>query len=346
MGNASEPATFEEAQNLGRRGGAAAWLEAWAVRILLGGVGRLPHPLQRGLLGAVARLAMGLDRRHTDAARSFLTQALGAEAGRDDGRVRRAYRHLFQLSVDSAAFGRRVPAGRLLEHYELHLGPGVREAFEGGGGGIVVTPHVGDWEAGSAALAQLIRGPVYALAKPPKNRYLARQILRSREERGVRVMPRRGGMAQSGGILSSGGWIAMLLDQRPRGKSVLAPFFGRQAPCERSAAVLMRRLGVPVVFGACYLTERPFRYELRLERLLRPEEAARLSLPELVTRINQEQERLILAAPEQYFWLHDRYRDAPEPPGGSGDAAFAPEAAESPSPGAGGRGSSAAEERP
>jgi KDO2-lipid IV(A) lauroyltransferase len=339
-------ASFGEEQNLGRRGGAVAWLEAWLVRGLLGGVGRLPHPLQRALLGGLARLAMRIDRRHTEAARGYLSAALGAEAAREDARIRRSYRHLFQLSVDSAAFERRVPAADLLGHFEVHLGPGVREAFEGGGGGIVVTPHVGDWEAGSAALAQLVRGPLYALAKPPKNRYLARQILRSREARGVRVMPRRGGMAQAGGILSSGGWIAMLLDQRPRGKSVLAPFFGRVAPCERSAAVLMRRLGVPVIFGACYLTDRPFRYELRLERMLRPEEAARLSLPELVARVNAEQERLILAAPDQYFWLHDRYRGASESPAASSGAVTPPEARESASPGAGGGGSSGSEERP
>lgn len=338
----SEPASFDEDQNLGRRGGPVAWLEAQAVGLLLGGVGRLPRGLQRALLGGLSRVALRLDRRHTEAARDYLRTALGPEAARDDGLIRGSYRHLFQLAVDSAAFPRRIPDARLLEHFELRLSPEVREAFAGEGGGIVVTPHSGDWEAGAAAMAKLVNGPLYALAKPPKNRYLARQLLRAREERGVRVMPRRGGMGQAGSILSSGGWIAMLLDQRPRGKSVVAPFFGRPVPCERSAAVLMRRLGVPVVFGSCFLLEEPFRYEMRFERLLTAEEASRLSLAQLVERINAEQERLILAAPEQYFWLHDRYRDAPAAPEGGSDG----EARESASPEAGGRGSSAEQERP
>ncbi|MFM7280995.1 MAG: hypothetical protein ACKO32_04355, partial [Planctomycetia bacterium] len=42
-----------------------------------------------------------------------------------------------------------------------------------------------------------------------------------------------------------------------------------------------------------------------------PEELTGASPEAVAARINAELERLILACPDQYFWLHDRYRGAP-----------------------------------
>jgi len=310
---ASSPVPFDREANLGSRGGAAAWLEYAAVRLALGGASRLPRAVRDALIGAIARLARRVDRRHAESARRFLAQALGPEADPAalDRRIVAAYRHLFRLSLDAEAFERKVHGERLLEHYAIEMGSGVREVIDAKRGGILVTPHVGDWEAGSATMPHLGMSPAYAVARPPKNRYLSEHLLRVRERRGLTVMPRHGGLAQAAKVLEGGGWIAMLLDQRPGGKHVLAPFFGRLVPCERSAAVLIRRMHVPVVTSACYLTDRPFRYELVFSRAFTAEELAPLSSVELVARINREVEGLILRHPEQYFWLHDRYRDAP-----------------------------------
>jgi lauroyl/myristoyl acyltransferase len=46
--------------------------------------------------------------------------------------------------------------------------------------------------------------------------------------------------------------------------------------------------------------------------VLQPRDFAGASPEEIATRINASLERLILARPEQYFWLHDRYRGADE----------------------------------
>jgi KDO2-lipid IV(A) lauroyltransferase len=311
----AEQVDFETEQKLGSRGGAAAWLESVFVRALMGGLSRLPRSAQRAMVSGAAHLAARLDRRHSDAARSFLRQALGCAQFELDGerRVVQAYRHLFQVSLDAEAFERHVPQESLLDHFSVKACEGFDDVVRAGKGGIMVTGHLGEWEAGSAVMPHVGMKPAYVVSRPPKNRYLSEHMLRVREDRGLTIMPRRGGMKQVGKILESGGWIAMLLDQRPRGKHVVAPFFGRPAPCERSAAVLMKRMGVPLVIGANFGVGRPFEYELVLSRVVRPEELAQLSVEELVTLINGELEALILSRPDQYFWLHDRYRGAPAP---------------------------------
>jgi len=336
----SEPITFDKELSIGNRGGVAAWCEYALTRGALGTLSRIPRPLQRVLVRALGEVAMRVDKRHTNAARSFLAQALGPEAAEEDWRIVRAYMHLFQLSLDSDAFQRKVPQATLLDHYTITASDEVFEGFRNGTGGIIVTPHVGDWEAGAAIMPHLGMDPAYAVAKPPRNRYLSHRVLEVRKQRRVNVMPRRGGMQQAAAIFERGGWIAMLLDQRPRVKYAMAPFFGRLAQSERSAAVLMKRLGVPIVFGACYLTDRPFHYDLRFPVRVEPEDLAQLSVNEIVARVNAELETLILAHPEQYFWIHDRYRDSPEQApvsesagspavADSSDAEVAPEAHES-----------------
>lgn len=320
-------------QVLGDRGGALAWVEYLATRALLGGLARLPDGGRELVARGLARVAKPLDRRHSDAARGYLRQALGHAAGgvappdaEVEARLLEAWRHFFRVTLEGPGMPRRVPPGSAGEHITVDACPDFERALALGRGGILVTPHVGDWEAGAAFMAHVGMRPAFAISRPPKNRPLSVWMLGLREGRGIALLPRRGGMTMAMRVVREGAWLAMMLDQRPRGNHVVAPLFGRPARCERGAAVMMRRLRVPVVLGACY-REAPFRYRTVLRSVLWPEELARLTPEQVVARINAELEALILAHPEQYLWLHDRYRGAPEAAdeGASGDAAPDPE---------------------
>ena len=102
----------------------------------------------------------------------------------------------------------------------------------------------------------------------------------------------------------------MLLDQRARTRPVMAPFFGRNARCDRSAGVLLRRLRCPVVFVAAYKTPKDLRWRFRAHEVLLPDDVAGKSAEEICTAVNQKLEAMILEESDQYFWLHDRYRGA------------------------------------
>jgi KDO2-lipid IV(A) lauroyltransferase len=295
---------------LGKRGGALAWIECAIARGALGGLARVPLPLRRPIVALLARLAKAVDRRRSQAARVFLRQALGQDlAGRAlERRVLDAWLHLFRITLDAEVLHKHVDFKELGRHVEMELCPDVRRILASKTGSILATPHVGDWETGSAALAWLGFDPFYAVAKPPKNRWLSVHVHRVRERRGVRMLPRRGAMKDAPAIVRGGGMIGLLLDQRAHQRPLLVPFFGRKARCDRSAAVLMKRLKAPVVVGACYLTGVPWRWRVHLPVVLWPEELEGKSVEDVTARLNQEFEKLILAAPEQYFWLHDRYR--------------------------------------
>ena len=296
----------------GNRTGVLASLESVLAEGTLGGLSRLPARAQEAFIDAIARAARRVDRRHTRAARDFVAQALPAldPAARED-LVLQSWRYFLTLLVRNVAFDRHVPVATRLAHYERDFSPEVEDLFERHAASIVVSPHLGDFEAGAAFFPAIGFPHFYAVAKPPKNRPLSISTQRLREGRGYRVIHRKGAFADMARIVAAGGSVALLLDQRPHGKAVIAPFFGRPARSERGAAVLLRRLSVPVIMGACFTTEVPYRYRMSFRTVLTPEELSGASPEAIVSRVNAETEKLILGHPEQYFWLHDRFRDAP-----------------------------------
>ncbi|MEZ5978267.1 MAG: hypothetical protein R3F34_08620 [Planctomycetota bacterium] len=298
----------------GPRRDVLARFEDLALAGALGFASRAPWPLVDGLLRGVARAAHLVDRRRNRAARAFLDAAFGAslDARRREEMVLDAYRHLFRVVAETERFARVVPRERILDHVRLELGERFGAMCEEPSSVVFVTPHVGNWEVGSLIVERLGFRPFAVVAKPTKNHFVSQRMLRSRRARGIEVLPRRGAMTDAPARVRAGGSLGLLLDQRARVKPVLAPLFGRPARCDRSAGVLIRRLGVPLVLACCYRGRDPLTFDFCVDEVVEPGELASMGPGDVAARLNRSFERMILARPEQYFWLHDRYRDTPQ----------------------------------
>ncbi len=295
----------------GTRDGLAAKVETVAARGTLGAISLLPGFLLKPLIGGLARVGRAVDRRHANAAREFIGTALGDMPKAElEAHVLQAYRHFLWVMVETMQMN-RLSIDELSERIEIVWTEDAKRARDEYGGVILVSAHIGNWEAGVASCPLSGFDPFYGVAKPARNRPFSKLVQRDRERRGVRVLPRRGAMQGAPAVLRAGGSLGLLLDQRARLKPVLAPFFGRPARCDRSAGVLVRRLKAPVVYCVCYRTGEPLRFRWELPEVIWPEELAGASPEQVATRVNEGLERLILKAPDQYFWLHDRYRDTP-----------------------------------
>ncbi|MCZ6598424.1 MAG: hypothetical protein O7B99_12350 [Planctomycetota bacterium] len=281
-------------------------------RILLALTARLPEPAVGVFVGGVARVLRRALRTRSDVSRAFLRQALGPGPEAElEQRVLQSWRHFLRVMIDSERLA-RLPSERLLEHFDVRWTEEARALRDSGEGCVLLTAHVGNWEASSTIAPWLGFDPLYAVVKPIRSRPFSKLVQRSRERRGIRLLPRRGAMRSAFAVIEAGGAIGMLLDQRARVRPVLAPFFGRLARCDRSAGVMLRRIKATVLISACYLTERPLHYRLEFFDCIRPDEVQHASPEEIAARINAAYERMILRHPDQYFWLHDRYRDTPE----------------------------------
>jgi KDO2-lipid IV(A) lauroyltransferase len=273
---------------------------------------RAPCPAVDVLLGGLARLARRVDRRHGRAAREYLRQALGELSAPElEHRVLLAYRHFFQVVVDVRRLQHEVQPRDVLDHVSVRWSDEARRVAASPHGKVLLSAHLGNWEAAIAALPWLGFDPLYFVAKPARNRPMSVAIQRARERFGIRVLPRRGAMHSAARILHAGGTLVMLLDQRARKRPAIAPLFGRPARSDRSAHVLLRRFRAPLLLFAARQEPGPLRWTIEFDEVIRPEDPGSRDALEVLARIHRAFERMIRANPDQYLWLHDRYRDTP-----------------------------------
>ena len=302
----------------GNQNGLFAKVQYAVYRLAMGFFTRMPKSALNGFGRIFGMLGKRLDHKHAEAARGYLRQALNGHAGMElsdraiERRVNVAYEHLFRVAVDAGRFDRRHGADcspeRLLEFVDADVTPEAREAI--GKGCIVVSGHIGDWEMCARIASAVGFRPLYAISKPPSNYPLSVEFQRLRESWGMRLLPRRGAMQFAPKVIQGKATLGMLLDQRARKRPVMVPFFGREARCDRSAGVLLRRLRCPVVFIAAFKQPEDLRWRFYAGKVIHPEDVAGKSPEQVAGMVNTELEALILQHPEQNFWLHDRYRGA------------------------------------
>ncbi|MBK9129614.1 MAG: lysophospholipid acyltransferase family protein [Phycisphaerales bacterium] len=284
-------------------------VEYLTVRALFAFVGVLPERMAYAMAGAAGRLFFRLAGRRRALALRFLRQALGPDPSDAEllrlGRI--ATGNIFKVGLDSVRLIPLAQQGRLFERIDM----GDTRAQLPPPPMIVVSAHLGCWEGGAMAFAAL-HGEVHAVAKAARNPLVDQWLVENRHRAGLFVHPRRGGIKTLARRLARGGVAAMIVDQNQRLRPVIAPFFGAPARCERSAAKLALRLGCPVVVAAMVRVGPAMRFKfsvrepIHLERTGDPAQ----DLVAGITRINRDIEAAILAAPDQYLWIHDRYRGA------------------------------------
>lgn len=299
-------------------------LEFHAARILLALLGRIPAPALYRLGGILGRIGWIADRGHRRIALANLSLVLGDRSDAERRRIARdamvsMTRTLLEiarvprLARDAEAARARAPAGggppppppgleiEGREHYDAAAAPGRPILF--------VTGHLGAWEL-MPAIGRFFDIRIGVVARPLRNTRLARYLLKPYREQGAEeVVPKRGAIRSLLRRLRSGRHVGMLVDQAQRREGILATFLGRPATTIDSHALLSIRFGLPILPIAC-LREGPSRYRLVLHPPLRaPNEGSREARTRaLVQAVNDALGALVLRAPDQYMWLHQRWK--------------------------------------
>ena len=174
---------------------------------------------------------------------------------------------------------------------------------------IINTPHIGSWEvAGMQLGVHFERGHI--IARPLAHPLLNQWIHDCRAQLGVHVHPRRGGVRKLVAALKDGCAVGLLPDQNQRTRGLFVEVFGRLASCDRSPARLSQMGDVALVCVGCYRIGRRYRFRMEMSDLFKVGPGTP-GLIEGTQRLQRAVETLILRDPEQYFWVHDRYRTRP-----------------------------------
>jgi len=221
--------------------------------------------------------------------------------------------HMFQLFlVDSLAgpqllnehgWGRHVEFGDVGSTMELLLED--RPA-------IFVTGHSGNWEFLGLALS-LLGFRMSALARPLDNPHLDHWLLGMRRRRGLEVLVKWGATTEVQKVIEAGGRVAFIADQNAGDDGIFVPFFGRMASSYKSIGLLALRYRLPIVVGTAIRQGQSLRYRLETVDRIEPSEceAAPDPLFYCTARFNRAMEQAVRLAPEQYLWVHRRWKSRP-----------------------------------
>jgi KDO2-lipid IV(A) lauroyltransferase len=222
---------------------------------------------------------------------------------------RRSFEHLGMNLVEGCVFFFRSPSvlrSRLeltgVEHLNHALGRSPK-------GALVLTAHYGNWELLSA-IPMLIDCSFSVVVRPLDEPLMDRLMERFRRRSGVEVISKRRGLREILDALRRGSVVAILLDQNAsRGEGVFAPFFGIPASTSKSLAVISLRTGTPVV--PAFIRRLPDgRHRVEVHPEIPP--PADRSVASYTAAFNRSIEQNIRKAPEQWFWMHRRWRTQPE----------------------------------
>jgi KDO2-lipid IV(A) lauroyltransferase len=181
---------------------------------------------------------------------------------------------------------------------------------DAGRGVVAFTGHCGNWEWLAYAVATLGR-PVTVLQRERNESEINQFITAIRRTTGIRTIDR--GSAAAGRELIQairrGGFLAFLIDQNIRTESVKVPFFGAPALTPIGPAKLAIRtsaIAVAVFIERGDDGKQYIRFQEPIE--CRPTDDP-IALTARLTAAVEEQIRRV---PEQWVWMHQRWRERPK----------------------------------
>lgn len=199
------------------------------------------------------------------------------------------------------------------EHYGLRFTVENRhfadEALSRGKGLIALAFHFGNWEL-MGAISWFVQQEIIVLARPLKgHRLLNRFLAELRESTGLKVIPNANTAKDVMRYLKEGRIVAILGDQREkRSQAVWVDLFGVKVPTSRGTAMIAMKTGAPVL-PVHVVREGFLRYRFVLAPPLEMGRHGdiRVQIEENTRKINSTLEALILAYPEEWFWVHRRW---------------------------------------
>ena len=227
----------------------------------------------------------------------------GLSKRRRDLLTRGCFRHMGRVLVDFFWFS-HDSRNRGLEWITLESD--LLAWFKRTRSGIVVTGHIGNWEA-AGQMTALYGFPLTSVAQQIGTPETTEELNRRRSALGQRVVMKDGAVRALMHTLWQGGHVALVMDQYvdPTDGGVWVDFFGLPATISNAAAKLSRRLDVPV--AVCFAQALPDgSYKGRLVAEVLPDKGERSE--EMTQRIATALESMIRRYPSQWLMCYKRWK--------------------------------------
>ncbi|MDX1970409.1 MAG: lysophospholipid acyltransferase family protein [Planctomycetaceae bacterium] len=234
-----------------------------------------------------------------------------------DRTVYRMWVHLFRMVIELVQAPRKLHRQtyhQICQFVDLSF---TNECILSGRRVLLLGGHFGNWEVANG-LFGVWGFPMGVVARQMDNPLLDDWFRRYREGYGHRLLQKKGDFDDLLELLKSGGNVALLGDQDAGSRGLFVDFFGHPASTFKSIALLALEYDALIMVGAAIRQPDDFtnnlwaRFEVDAEDVIDPRDVTSANpVGEITQRFTSALEQLIRRAPEQYFWVHRRWKSEP-----------------------------------
>jgi Kdo2-lipid IVA lauroyltransferase/acyltransferase len=228
--------------------------------------------------------------------------------------ARRMWDHLFLLVLEVAQTPRKIHETNWRDFVTLDHASDMVRLLLSDRPTLIITAHFGNFEVAGYVLG-ILGFPTHTVARTLDNPYLDRFVNRFRCGAGARIIPKNGGYDQIVEVLGRGEPMAFLADQYAGAKGCWIEFFGRPASAHKAIALLALEHDAPVAIAASRRLRQPMRFEIDTPAWIDPRQTSEdvATISDLTQWYTSRLEEAIRRAPDQYWWLHRRWKDTRKP---------------------------------
>ncbi len=299
------------------------WLEYIPVRMLFGVLGIMPRKVAIRLGMLIARVAYRFAGSLRRVAQRNLEIAFPEKSISEREAIGLAsFENLGRVLGELTQFPRATSASlnQLIDfdfESEENLNSPERIAFEAerakGRGMLLLGPHLGNWEMGVFAYSAL-RDKLTYLARPLDNPLIEAFTVRLRTRFGNQPIDKNNSIGKAMSILREGGILGVLPDVNVLHRDgVFVPFFGTPASTTIGVAMLAMRANAIIVPMCCVWDSEREKYKVFYGRFIEVQRTGdrHQDILETTAAFTQEIEKFIRAYPEQWLWIHKRWKTRP-----------------------------------
>lgn len=275
--------------------------------LLINLAARLPMCCTRAIADVWAGIVMLATPRRQRLADENLAASFPDLTAAQRGKIRRASVRSICRTMSEMLKLPRLSERDLDELIEADDLSAIKAAHAEGHGIMLITAHYGNWELMAAYIARKL-GPLMVVARDASHPVTAGLINHARESHGIGIVGRRD-TREMLRTLSSGGILGMLPDQHAAEGGMLMDFLGRPAWTFTGPALLASRTGARVFAGFCVRRPgKPFKLDLLPEIELVNTGDREADIVTNTRLINSTIERAIREHPDNWLWLHNRWK--------------------------------------
>ena len=226
---------------------------------------------------------------------------------------RRSFEHIAMLGIDVIFTPRLVKKYNWRDYSYYRSAEHAKWLMHERKGMLMVTGHYSNFEI-LGYLMGLFGFPLYSIARPLDNGPLNRYLLKVRQQRGQKIIDKKGATEMMPQLMGEGSTLGFIADQDAGRKGVFVDFFGRKASTFKSIALVAMTYELPIAVGYSRRVGNRFFFEIGVTRIIFPHEWADKDNPlEWITATYTKAiEMIVREDPTQYWWVHRRWKTRPK----------------------------------